>query len=86
MEMPDLSDEMLVQIYQEALDEIDVDDLEHIARHWDDKFANNLREHIGELLVAVHDKHGISAKDFGKLIVLNGISAIAAQNYRERSN
>lgn len=85
MKMPDLNDELLVSLYQEAIQEIDVEDLEETGRQLE-IVGNALRNLCAGALTIAIEEHGISEKDFGKLLILNGLSAIAVANYRERSN
>ncbi len=83
MQVPDLSDQDLVALYEEAISEIDVEDLEQIGRYWADSFANGLREVCLKIATDACQKHGIPAQDVGKLLVLNGLSVMAVLKYRE---
>ena len=84
MPAPSLTDDQLVQLYQEAINEIDVEDLEDNGKRWEIPAAY-LRREIQAIFLALRQEEGISATEFGKLLITNGLSAIAVANYREKN-
>jgi hypothetical protein len=78
-----LTDQQLGDLYQEMIELLSPDDLEEVAGRHED-IAAEYRTRIQEMWFEMVNKHGISKLDAAKLVVLNGLSAMAVTTYRQR--
>ncbi len=74
----------LATLYQEVIDSITLEDLEAVAEKHDGGYADRIQENLMNMLTIMQTQ-GLTAREFGLLVILNGISVLAVEKYRDSS-
>lgn len=76
-------DDQLAGLYREIMADLTVEKLEEVAQKYDEGYGDRLMDTCTNLFITAHAQ-GVPDSDFAHLLILNGISALAARLTKDR--